>query len=65
MVILKLLVICWTNLKDQNESKTREELTRVSNLFVKVVEGVDKDGINGQLETLVKADPTLKDLFSM
>ena len=64
MVILKALIICWTNLKSEKEVKIKEDLREVSRLFVKVVENDDEDGINSQIEILVEADSRLKELFS-
>jgi len=65
MVILKSLVICWTNLKDHKEQGIKEDLMKVSHLFLKVVGTEDEDGIRSQVQTLVEADTTLKDLLNL
>ena len=64
MVILKSLVICWTNLRDQKERKVKEDLKKVSLLLVNIVSTENKEVITHQVDALVAAHPTLNELFS-
>ncbi|KAG9243773.1 hypothetical protein BJ878DRAFT_104058 [Calycina marina] len=63
LVILKSLVICWTNVKSTKDIILSSELVKVGRLFVRVVTKEDEAGIKGQVELLAKADSSLQPLF--
>ncbi|KAH8594490.1 hypothetical protein B0O99DRAFT_625064 [Bisporella sp. PMI_857] len=66
MTILKSLVLCWNNVtKSEVSEDVTAALTKVANLFVKVVEKNDEAGIKGDMAKLVQADPRLEKLFGL
>jgi hypothetical protein len=66
MTILKSLVLCWNNVtKSEVSEDVTAALTKVANLFVKVVEKNDEAGIKGDIAKLVQADPRLEKLFGL